>query len=177
MTQSHCKGRLNRFGVVHKCVGMKYLLLECLVCCGGRNEGLFIAPSLTKSLQFPPKTCRKSAFGSRTGLMHYRTRNSSRSYGILNGDFQIWLEPERSGPPLDRHVSLDRWSSHCVPKNHWSQGPAHHRTTHYKWSDDLKIMRLRSSYNRVWCTTGLISCIKTSKFLFWALCELGPVHH
>jgi hypothetical protein len=50
--------------VSHKCVGVKYLILVCLVCSGGRNGCLFIAPRLQIAIEPSSKSCRKYALGA-----------------------------------------------------------------------------------------------------------------
>jgi hypothetical protein len=70
-----------------------------MVLCGGRNEGLFIAPSLQIAVEEPAKN--QLYMAHQTGLVHRRTGNSSTQPRIKFGGFLFWLAPYRFGAPPD----------------------------------------------------------------------------
>jgi hypothetical protein len=109
---------LGCFGVSHKCVGVKYLLLVWLGFNRGQNGSLFIAQSHWTFIQKPTENLLTG--GALTDPVHHWTKNRDGSSRILTRAFQVGLAPDWFGPPLDRHVSPDRWTSHCTSKSCWS---------------------------------------------------------
>lgn len=118
----------------------KLLALGMLVFCGGRNRGLFIAPSLHKVVRVFSKIYSKSALGWRTGPVWYTT--GSR---IGTSPLRSWLEPFLS----DWHRT----------------GPVHHRITTWHLIVELINVRQRAIGAKVCCTTGPLTVYGLVNFI------------
>jgi hypothetical protein len=158
---------LESLWVSHKCLGLKYVILVCLVCFGDRNEGPFIAPKVHMAVGASSKKLLKSnsRWAHQTSPMHHQTKSYGGSSRMLTEAFQIGLTLDLTGPPPDCHVSPDHWSSHCTPSSHWRRGPMHHRTSTVDGSVNFNKIPEAGKFVHIGilCTTGLVRCIRPPK--------------